>query len=137
MVFKWKWNENEAVVRILLSKEIKKGLILVLKNEDNYSNTNEYTLGKLLDEAWDMFKIRHTLPNKNNAKRELVDVEINKKMASEIADWATKWGLFQIVLKEYIDEKLLEQDSIPSVIEIKENLPYKDRKQLQYKNINE
>jgi len=137
VVFKWKWNENEAVVRILLSKEIKKGLILVLKNEDNYSNTNEYTLGKLLDEAWDMFKIRHTLPNKNNAKRELVDVEINKKMASEIADWATKWGLFQIVLKEYIDEKLLEQDSIPSVIEIKENLPYKDRKQLQYKNINE
>ena len=105
MVFVWKWDENYGVLRVLLSRNIKRKMNYDLKDQNNYSKHNDYMYGQIIHDAWKQFKEQHNLPDKNNEKRELISIEWNKKEAAEISDWATKWGLLYIVLQEYYETK--------------------------------
>ncbi len=105
MVWKWKYDENYGVVRVLLSKTTKKKMNNDLKENGNYSNQNDYMYGQIIHDAWEWFKEAHSLPERNLEKRELISVGWNEKEAHEIMDWATKWGLLYIVLEEYYEFK--------------------------------
>ena len=105
MVFHWKWDENYGIMRVLLSKNTKKKMMLDLKDQDNYSKHNDYMYGQIIHDAWVWFKTKHNLPTSNDEKRELTSIEWNREEAREIADWATKWGLLYIVLEEYYEDK--------------------------------
>ena len=105
MVWKWKYDENYGILRVLLSRNTRKKMMLDLKERGDYSNQNDYMFGQIIHDAWDWFKKQHSLPEKNNEKRELISVEWSRKEAYEIMDWATKWGLLYIVLEEYYESK--------------------------------
>lgn len=105
MVIKWKWNEETAIKKVLLGKNVKTKLFVLLKRQGDYGRDNDYMLGEVLEEAWNEFKNKHNIVGSDYIKRELIDIHLSRKLDAEISTWATKWGLLEIVFNEYLSSR--------------------------------
>lgn len=117
MVVRWKWDEDNHTKHVLMSTKTKLKMMVYLKRVGDWGReNNEYVMGQLIHEAWAAFKEKYDLDRDDNWKRELTPVEFMKQDDKEISEWATKWGLLQLVLTEYLEDKLAKMTPIVDVV---------------------